>query len=241
MHTENKKYDLIISLGGNCAAAHNLRYRNLRPFSLPFDWVFIEDDTPISYLSEGVKDGFRNLCLFENLVEITDENLIGKHGKFLPYKDMYTGFNFVNHFDQKLINKNVYLPVYNKIRMRVSRLLNAFEKGSDFLFILSAKVPVSFDVIKKLSDVLKSKYPDKNFEFEILLFDSQKDEVQINENIKFNYIKRSLNLYDFHHTNFEWNFLDNVALKRKNNNIKKISLKLFKNRYKITIEKKFSE
>ena len=78
--------------------------------------------------------------------------------------------------------------------MRVSRLLNAFEKGSDFLFILSAKVPVSFDVIKKLSDVLKSKYPDKNFEFEILLFDSQKDEVQINENIKFNYIKRSLNL-----------------------------------------------
>ena len=48
--TDRRHYDLIVSLGANCSAAHNLRYRNMRPFSLPLDWVYIENDKPIKWL-----------------------------------------------------------------------------------------------------------------------------------------------------------------------------------------------
>ena len=44
-----QEYDLIVSLGGNCMVANNLRYRNMRPFSLPFDWVYMIDEKPLKY------------------------------------------------------------------------------------------------------------------------------------------------------------------------------------------------
>ncbi len=39
-----KEYDLIFSLGGNCAAAHNILYRGLRKYALPFDWTYMKDE-----------------------------------------------------------------------------------------------------------------------------------------------------------------------------------------------------
>lgn len=37
------QYDLIVSLGGNCMVANNLRYRNMLAFSIPFDWGYMQD------------------------------------------------------------------------------------------------------------------------------------------------------------------------------------------------------
>ena len=239
MHIENKKYDLIMSLGGNCAAAHNLLYRQLRSFALPFDWVFIEDEQPILYLVEGFSNKFEKLCLYKNLQEITDESLVGAHGTFVPYKDTYTGFNFVNHFDKKLEKISDYQPAYNKLCKRVSRLFKALDEGEDFLFILSSRVQISCEVIKKLSDALTAQYPNKHFDFYVLLFNASKNDLQISGNIKINFIRRDLNLYDFTQTNFEWSFLDKVELKRKNKKIKQASFKLFKTHYKITVESFF--
>ncbi len=41
--TGRKKYDLVCSLGGNCSVAHNLIFRGLRKFALPFEWAFLDD------------------------------------------------------------------------------------------------------------------------------------------------------------------------------------------------------
>ena len=43
MTTDKVSYDLVCSLGGNCAAAFQLGFRGLRVFSLPFDWGYIEN------------------------------------------------------------------------------------------------------------------------------------------------------------------------------------------------------
>lgn len=47
MPTDNKEHDLIVSLGGNCAAALQLKRRNLRLFSLPFDYLAMKDERDI--------------------------------------------------------------------------------------------------------------------------------------------------------------------------------------------------
>ena len=68
--TMRDKYDLIVSLGGNCSAAHNLRFRGLRPVSLPFDCVYLVDEQPIRFSIKESGDGFPNLLKRENLVEV---------------------------------------------------------------------------------------------------------------------------------------------------------------------------
>ena len=42
-----KEYDLICSLGGNCAAAHNLLIRKLRQAAYPFDWIYFKSDEAV--------------------------------------------------------------------------------------------------------------------------------------------------------------------------------------------------
>ena len=64
------KYDLICSLGGSCAAAHNLRIRGLRNAAYPFDWTYFTSDEAIYQLAEGFKNKFEKYMLKENLVEL---------------------------------------------------------------------------------------------------------------------------------------------------------------------------
>lgn len=52
------RYDLICSLGGNCSVAHNLLYRGLRKFALPFDWTYFEDISAIYKLAESFEVKF---------------------------------------------------------------------------------------------------------------------------------------------------------------------------------------
>lgn len=67
MNGNKRQYDLICSLGGNCAAAHNLQYKGLRPFSLPFDWVYMLNEEPLYKLADCFKDDFSRFFLQENL------------------------------------------------------------------------------------------------------------------------------------------------------------------------------
>lgn len=55
------EYDLIVSLGANCSVAHNLRFRGLRPVSLPFDWCYFVDDVSIHFWIDEVGHGFPGL------------------------------------------------------------------------------------------------------------------------------------------------------------------------------------
>ena len=68
-----KEYDAIVSLGGFCGASIQLRARGLRPYSLPFDWLFMEDEQSIKWLTSEVGNDFRSFCLRENLVALPIE------------------------------------------------------------------------------------------------------------------------------------------------------------------------
>lgn len=220
-----KEYDLICSLGGNCAAAHNLQCRNMRKYSLPFDWCFAKNERAIEYLSEGFKDNFKNFALKENFEEITEDGYAGVHDKKVPYSDKYSGYYFLNHFNTSINEKGCYENFYTKLRRRINRLQEKIKNGKKILFILSTTNEFNTDCIQKLQATLKTIYPNKQFDFVVISFSCSQDETyNINENITVYKYKRAQNEYDFIKTNFEWAFLDNIRLSTRNS--EQFSLKL---------------
>lgn len=219
-----QEYDLIVSLGGNCMVAGNLRYRNIRPFSLPFDWVFMDDEKPLKYLVEGFKNRFINLLLKENLVKVASNE-----AHKIIYKDLYTGYYFPNHFKEESLTDQEYLKVYNKLHLRINRMLNAIDKSKTILFILAKDLAFKEEDILTLYKTLVEIYPIKNFYFRIMQFSAEiNEEKLLNNNILICKYSREQNLYDFTKTNYEWAFLDDIKISNLFIN-KKISLlkKLF--------------
>jgi hypothetical protein len=208
-----RAYDLIISLGGNCAAAHNLHFRNMRPFSLPFDWLYIDDDKPLKYLAEGFKNNFKDFCLKENLVHFDKISGNPEHSGKMKYKDVFTGYNFVNHFEKPIENKEEYNKVYDKLRKRIRRLFTVIDKSKKILIIVSSgKMEIDEKTIMPICKTLTEIYPLKHFDFELISFAASKDSYKQLPNCNIRTFVRKENLYDYTNTNFEWSFLDNIRL-----------------------------
>ena len=49
---------IYLSLGPNCHAAQNLKDLNLRKFSLPFDWMLIDESKGIFYVNHLINNNF---------------------------------------------------------------------------------------------------------------------------------------------------------------------------------------
>ncbi len=207
-----KKYDLICSLGGNCSAANNLKFRKLRTFSLPFDWTYILNDKPIYKLVEGLKDNFENFFKKENLEELKGEEYNPNHREHLQYKDNFTGYYYVNHFLKDF--EKEYDIVYKTQKKRFARFIQAIEKSKKCLFILSTSFYIKEDSLLELLNYLKEAYPKKEFNIVLISFNCEKDENIKTDNLEIRRYRRNWNLYDFNKTNFEWNFLDDVKINR---------------------------
>ena len=221
-----KQYDLICSLGGNCSVAHNLRFRNMRPFSLPFDWCYILDDAPIYKLAECFDNNFKFYCLKENLQELPENSA---HKDKVQYKDTYTGYIYANHFS-KSINDcsgggNEYMNFKAKQDRRIERLYSEIEKGSKILFLLSTSFEIGIDCVANLKRALEQKWNNKVFDFIVMSFNCSEDSTIENNGIMMIKYKRGTNLYDFIYTNYEWAFLDKITL---SNVIKKRNYHIFK-------------
>lgn len=202
------EYDLICSLGGNCAAAYNIAYRNLRFCALPFDWVYIKDMSPIGKLAEMFQNNFANLCLKENLMELP---INPAHPENIQYQDTCSGYVFANHFHKK-IEDGGYEPVKEKIDRRVSRLRALIGDSRRVLFVLSVNFDGDVQNILKLNATLRKLYPNTVFDFVCVMFACKADGVTKYDNVTVYKYSRAENAYDYSATNYEWRFLDDVSL-----------------------------
>ena len=210
---EIKKYDLICSLGGNCMIASQLRQRGMRPFSLPFDWCYFTTTQAIKYLCEGFKDDFKNFLLKENLVPLEGEEYNTNHTDKAQFKDTYTGYYFANHFPLNVPLSKSYCRVNKKIQKRIKRLIKAIKKSKKILFMISTVIEIDISEIENLKQALQEKYPSKVFDFRIISFGRNKDEIIEKENILIKNYERKDNFYDFVRTNIEWQYMvDNIVL-----------------------------
>ena len=234
-------YDAIISLGGNCGAASQLRMRGLRPYPLPFDWTYMTGPETIEWLCEGFADGFKDFCLKENLDTIEHEAT-----GLAPYKyrDRASGYNFIHYFWTSADTESGYRVTYDIIRRRIARLLKVLEGSSSVLLILATNFEYDPALAVRLLETIRRYYPGKVVDMRVMQhcvkFDNPLTIAERwPEELPFEggrYARRIFT-YDFSRTDTEWDFLDRLTLTAMPKN-KKLSA-FDKLRYKIW--KRFSK
>lgn len=229
-----KKYDLICSMGGNCAAANNLKLRDLRPYSLPLDWIAMVDLRPLKYLPEGFRTNFKGLALKENMEPITDANLYAYQEGHGQFRDKVTGFDFIHHFTPNMDNYESAIAVFHK---RCVRFMEQLKQMKSVLFVLSTRFEFDLKYIKEIDKTLKELYPNCQFDYEIMQFYASKNGQETIDNIHVQYIMREFNSYDFDKSNYEWSFLDNVCLTHPlSSHIKLFSIPFFGRKIKAFLD-----
>lgn len=203
----NKSFDLVVSLGGNCAAAHQLKYKNFRTKSYPFDWTYFTSDEAVYKLITGFKENFKNYALKKNFKELP---VNPSHPDRIQYKDNYGEIIWANHFSYNKNKNSDYEQVKEKLDRRFKRLVDSIKEAKRILFIFSVSFKISPDAFLKLIDTLYTIYPDKHFEIKVLSFDASKNSVFKNKDVEIFYYRRLINNQDFDTTNKEWDFLNHI-------------------------------
>ena len=150
-----KEYDLILSLGGSCAVANQLKVRGLRPYSLPFDWVFCVSPDALARLADCFRDDFAHWLLPDNLVEVDacDRNAnAAKH----QYRDSFTGYRFIHDFMEP---KEVCAEaVRTKYMRRIDRLYDKLRKADSIALCFDAKYSGSEENILAIRSLVLEKF-----------------------------------------------------------------------------------
>lgn len=202
------EYDFVVSLGGNCSAAHNLRFRDMRFCSYPFDWVAMTSNKCVAYLVDGFRNGFCDFLLEKNC-----ELHSGNAAHQIIVRDAVSGFLFPNHFTDK--NFHAEFPVVAaKVKRRIKRLLTDLRNAKRVLFVLAAEIAFDVDDLKALQISISESFPNLKADVRVMRFGAGSDSFeQVSEQIALYNYRRSVNDYDFHKTNFEWAFLDDILLR----------------------------
>jgi len=218
-----KEYDLIVSLGANCSAAANMKRRGLRRCSLPFDWLYVTDDRPLLWLSEHLQDGLRGFCLKENLVRITPEHpeWSATDARKFKYIDTGTGYRFIHLFRRPIEGTDEYECVLPVLRKRIDRMYELVGKSQRVLLLLATGKQLGDGALRKVKEAFERRFPHTSFTMEFLKFDDapfnevKSSERSPAEGIRIVEVPRAINEYDFSVTNFEWSFLDEMALSER--------------------------
>lgn len=122
-----KTYDRVISLGGTCQPAEQLRLHNLRMSSGPFDWFIFENTDE---LANVLASRFQNFMKFENL-EIT-----GFHDeRCYRVLDRATNCISVHDFERGQSLKESYPMFAERMNRRIERFLSDVDTQENILFV----------------------------------------------------------------------------------------------------------
>jgi hypothetical protein len=206
-----KTYDFILSLGGSCAVANQLKVRGLRPFSLPFDWVFCVSPDALARLADCFRDDFARWMLTENLVEVDacDRNA---HAKKFQYRDTFTGYRFIHDFaEPKAVCAEA---VRDKYRRRIDRLYDKLQKADSIALCFDAKYPGSEENLLAIRSLLLEKFgAEKNIDCYLVEFCADRYETISNKHLTvFRYTHPKTDYIFGPHPTFEFGFMEHWSL-----------------------------
>lgn len=207
-----KKFNLILSLGGSCFAAHNIQYRNLRYCSMPFDWFFIRSEVPIIRLAECFKNDFKDFMKQENLVELVGDERGDDNNGHYQYKDTYSEYRTIHAFNKPATDNNEYKRVKKVIDKRINRMYKLLQKSKSVMLVLDSRCDVHFETLLNLKNIIKEKFNIEHIEIHHIQFGANENMNDCNDDIYMYKVARNLNNYDISKTNYEWNFLDDIEL-----------------------------
>lgn len=166
------KFNLIVSIGEDCACSSYLRRCGLQHYSYPFDWL---TNAPFENRIELIVNDFNNF------LNISDLELMQKPVGFSSdnnhdyYVNKKTQLYFWHDFPSNAIIENSFPAVFEKYQRRIDRLYKIIENSQKILFVwLShSKLHDSNEVIKEYKK-LKEKFKNKEI-FLLFIENSQTD------------------------------------------------------------------
>lgn len=166
----NKKFDLVISLGEDCATAGYLNNLSLRIFSSPFDWV---NGSDICKRLKLIENHFEN-WLNEKYIELLSGEgaanpieYIKLHPNTSPndvhesYINTFTGIKFHHDFIYKVPFEKNIKQVKEKYNRRITRFLKSIEKADKVCLVYLAKNNANIVECQECINSLNAKYKNK--------------------------------------------------------------------------------
>lgn len=144
---EPRVWDAVISLGGTCQVAHQIKRSGMRLASYPFDWLF---STEPEYVIKAFEDDFKDFLKYENLDEA--EKTETEH-KRVTDKYYHMIHQHIFPLDEPIADS--YASVKEIVDRRVRRLLSLQGKNMSILFI---RTDLTEDQALRLGDLLHRKY-----------------------------------------------------------------------------------
>lgn len=236
--TEMKsEYDSIISLGGFCGAASQLRARGLRPCSYPLDWVFMDSPESIEWLATAFANDFADFAMRDNLAPIERDG-VGGLAPF-KYKDLASGYCFIHHFWRSIDDGDGYAEFSRTMHRRIRRMLSCFSPGKSVLLILATIFPFERTLAERLLCSIREIFPAVEIDMHVMQFNVVFDSPQVESErwpdgapFTGGRYRRANGDYDLSRTSAEWSFLDGISLRgckvHKPHGLSKLYMKLWK-------------
>lgn len=168
-------FDLVISLGDNCACATYLRDLHMRERSFPFDWI---TGPSLERRVELLENEFYGFCKKENLREFVDPARaeISRHRY---YEDVNTDYKFLHDFLKDTPFELAYPAVYEKYNRRIKRLYAMTSEAKAVLFVwFSLSTSHSDEAFKEVHTRLVRKFGSK---ISLLVIEHKADSKEVSE------------------------------------------------------------
>ena len=133
----NKEFDLIVSLGEDCACTSYLRRFNLQKYSYPFDWLSNASfQTRIDLVCNDFKDflNIEDIITYPKINSDTENNK-----KYDLYQNTKTGFHYYHDFIANIPFEESYYSVKEKYTRRINRLYSQIKCANNILFVWWSK------------------------------------------------------------------------------------------------------
>ena len=127
-----KKYDLVYSIGHDCACSMYLNKHNLRYVSGPLDWLTNVPPAQRFELLLNNFDGFMNIDDFEFIEK--DPNIFNDENCDY-YRNKRTGFHFYHDFAAGIPLSETFNDVAEKYRRRITRFYENIKRHERILLV----------------------------------------------------------------------------------------------------------
>lgn len=176
----DKKFDLIFSLGEDCACTSYLRRFNLQEYSYPFDWLTKADF--FTRMDLFIND-FSGFLEKDNLTIVAYSHQKAINKATDDYRDTKTGFYFYHDFDTKIPFDESFALVKGKYQRRIKRLYRQIQSAQDILIVWwSRDKHQDIDKVKNSHAILSQKFPSKNISMLLIEFGTKSHQNIYNPN-----------------------------------------------------------
>ncbi len=138
----NLTYDMVISLGEDCATAGHLSSTYLRNKSMPFDWI---DGAPLLNRAQLIAREFQDWLHKGSLEPFEVETEVEEERAYTRYKNTITNLNFQHDFHVDVSFEDDYDNVKAKYDRRINRFQNAFKNSERILFVWIVRSSIDTD------------------------------------------------------------------------------------------------